>query len=344
MTFDGKAGGEHAPKLGRRTIENWQLSANLDSLVGMLCSWWPHLGWELTTATNRKQLQKALLPLKDHPNRCLIDRLSRRTELTAVEAPEIRKKRFIYGEAAKSRRSTQIARDRFGDECRELESAIHAARPEQIDSVLREFLRQGTAYHAAHGKALIAERKEEEIEKELLDMESAFAQEQLLVFIMRGKYALDPWNLAKAMAGLPYAIEIPFLGASQSHARCSALQSPGWPSYRYQVFETIQSIWETSEHSTLPTTLEFFRQQIRSLPKVVVQTHPTMGKYKCDNFVRAYLSDNWWDLERAIKASLETKNDPRPLYFIIAANLDIFVGQPKTLADVALAKAARLRD
>jgi hypothetical protein len=343
MMFDSEPGGGDAPKLGRRTIETWQLSANLDALVGMLCSWWPHLGWELTTATKREQLQKAFLPLKDHPNRYLIDRLSRQTGLTAMEAPEIRKKRVIYGEAVKHRRSTQVERDRLVNECRELESAINAARPEQIDGVLREFVRQGTAYHAAHGEASIAEREEEENEKQLLEMESAFAQKELLLFITKGKYALDPWNLAKAMAGLPYAIEIPFLGASQSHARCSSLQSPGWPSYRYQVFETLQSIWETSEHSTLPT-VEFFRRQIRRLAKTVMQTHPTIGRHKCENYVRTYLSDNWWDLERAIKATLETKNDPRPMHFIIAANLDVFVGQPKTLADVALAKAARLRD
>jgi hypothetical protein len=343
MMFDSEAGSGDAPKLGRRTIEQSQLSANLDALVGMLCSWWPHVGWEITTATKREHLQKALLPLKDHSNRYLIDRLSRRTEVTAVKAPEIRKKRVIYGKAVKRRRSSQIERDRFANECRELESAINAARPEQIDGVLREFLKQGTAYHATYSKASIAEKEEEEIEKELLEMESAFAQEQLLLFITKGKYALDPWNLAKAMAGLPYAIEIPFLGASQSHARCSSLQSPGWPSYRYQVFETIQSIWETSEHSTL-TTVEFFRQQIRSLPKTVTQTHPTIGRHKCENYVKAHLSDNWWDLERAIKASLETKNDARPMHFIIAATLDVFVGQPKTLADVALAKAARLRD
>jgi hypothetical protein len=342
MMFDSEAGGEHAPKLGRRTIEDGLLSSNRDALVGMLSAWWPHVGWELKTATEREHLQKALLPLRDHPNRYLIDRLSRRTELTAMEAPEIRKKRAIHGEAVTRRRSSQIERDRFANECRELEAAISAAKSDQVDGVLREFLRQGTAYHTAHTKALIAEKEEEAIEKELLEMESAFAQDELLTFI-KGKYANNPLNLANAMAGLPYAIDVPFLGAGQSHARCSQLKCPGWPSYHYQVFEIIQSIWETSEHSTLPT-LEFFRQQIRSLPKTVIQTDPTMGRHKCDNYVRAYLSENWWDLERAIKVSLETKNDPRPMYFVIAANLDVFVGQPKTLADVALAKAARLRD
>jgi hypothetical protein len=343
MMFDSEAGSGDAPKLGRRTIEQSQLSANLDALVGMLCSWWPHVGWELTTATKREHLQKALLPLKDHSNRYLIDRLSRRTEVTAVEAPEIRKKRVIYGKAVKRRRSSQIERDRFANECRELESAINAARPEQIDGVLREFLKQGTAYHATYSKASIAEKEEEEIEKELLAMESAFAQDQLVLFITKGKYALDPWNLAKAMAGLPYAIEIPFLGAMQSHARCAALSCPAWPSYRYQIFETIRCCWERSEHSTL-SPADVLQNEIRNLPKVIMQTHPTMGRHKCENYVRSYLCENWWDLQRAVELSLKTADDPRPMHFTIAANLDLCIGQPKTMADVALAKAARLRD
>ena len=69
-----------------------------------------------------------------------------------------------------------------------------------------------------------------------------------------------------------------------------------------------------------------------------------MGRHKCDNYVRSYLSENWCDLQRAIGASLGTVDDPRPMHFIIAAHLDAFVGEPKTQADVALAKAARLCD
>ena len=343
MMFDSESGNEHAPKLGRRTIEDPQLSSNLNTLVGMLCSWWPQLGWELTTAATREDISRAFIPLRDHPDRHLLDRLLRQTELTKPKASEIRERRAIYRDAVERRRNTQIVRDRLASECRELESAISAARSEQIDGVLREFIRQGMEYHPAHDKAAIAEKEEEGIEKQLLKMEAAYAQDELLLFVTRAKYSLDPWHLARAMAGLPYTIGVPFISAPQSHDRCSALQCPGWPSYRYRVFEAIRSIWETSEHSALPT-IEFFRHEICRLPKTVMQTHPSIGRHKCDNYVRTYLSENWWDLERAIKASLEPKDDPKPMYFVIAANLDLMVGQPKTLADVALAKAARLRD
>ena len=46
---------------------------------------------------------------------------------------------------------------------------------------------------------------ERNLENELANAEAAFAQEQLLEFIKEKKYALHPFNLANAMAGLPYA-------------------------------------------------------------------------------------------------------------------------------------------
>jgi hypothetical protein len=339
MMSDNEAGPGDSPKY---TIKDRWLRSNRDALVSMLCSWWPQVGWPLTTASDRERIRDSLLPLQNHSDRHLIDRLIRQTDAVAT-ASGIRQTRIVYRAAVERRCKAQAERDRCVNECRELEAAINAASDEQIDTVLREFSKHGTEYHSAQKKTVIAEQEEAAVEKALLEMESAYAQDQLLIFIKKRKYALHPLNLANAMAGLPYAIDLPFRGAWQSHARCSSVDCPGWPSYRYQVFETIQSIWENSEHSTLPT-VEFFRQQICRLPKTVMQTHPTIGKHKCENYVRSYLSDNWWDLERAISASLETKNDPRPMHFIIATNLDLFVGQSKTLADVALAKAARLCD
>jgi hypothetical protein len=329
-------------KLGRRTIDDPQLTANLTVLVNMLSSWWPHVGWQLITASSREQIRAALLPLKDHPDRHLIGRLSRSGEVIA-EASEIRKKRVTYRQAVERRYSTQSERDRCGRDCRELEAAINAARTDQINGMLREFVRQGSAYHSIYRDALIAEAEEEEGETELLAMESGFAQEQLLLFITKAKYTLNPWHLARAMAGLPYAIEVPFLGAPQSHYRCAALICPAWPNYRYQIFETIRSCWEHAQHSTL-SPVDVFQNKIHNLPRVVMQTHPTMGKHKCDNYVRSHLCENWWDMERAIELSLKTTDDLRPMHFTIAANFDLCIGQPKTMADVALAKAARLRD
>jgi hypothetical protein len=69
-----------------------------------------------------------------------------------------------------------------------------------------------------------------------------------------------------------------------------------------------------------------------------------MGRHKIENYVRTFLCENWRHLQRAIKKTLETKDDPRPPFFVIASNLDKFVAEPKTHADLAVAETARIRD
>jgi len=343
----GKKGGlfeGDTPQVGRRTIKDGWLSANRDAILNMLCPWWPDVGWQLAKARTREELRQALQPIKDHSNRQYIDRLLRATNVTA-DAREIRQKRLALGQAVKCMHDAQAKRNKRMEECREIEFAMSQARPNQIDFVQREFPNRRAACQDAQAQASVAETQERILENELLDMEAAFAQDELLVFIKKGKYAFHPLNLANAMAGLPYGIDVPFLGVSQSHARSSRLESPGWPSYAYQVFETIKSIWERSKRSSISIShCEFFQQEIKALPKKVLQTHPTIGPQKVDNYVRTHLSDNWWCLQQAIEKSVQITDDPRPMPFIIASNFNKFVGKPKTYADIAAAKAKRISD
>ena len=337
-----------APKLGRRTINDGTLSANRDSLVNILSSWWPDIGWQLAMATTREELRHAFEPVKDYSDRHLLDRLLRPTKVTTAadtkeRAREIREKRLELGKAVERMRDAQAQRDECVNACREIEGAMGQAKTEQIEFVKQEFSKRRATCQEAQTESQVANAAEKILESELLDKEAAFAQDELLTFIKKGKYALHPLNLANAMAGLPFAVDVRFLGAWQSHARCSGLGCAGWPSYRYQVFEQIESMWEHSKSSSLPT-VEFFREQIKRLPKTVRQTHPPIGSDEVDNYVRSYLSENWWYLQRAIERSVQIDHDPRPVHFIIASNFNTFVGEPKTYADMAVARVARVSD
>lgn len=331
-----------ASQIGRPTIKDGWLSSNRDAILSILCSCWPDIGWQLTKARTREELRQALQPVKDHSNRQCIDRLLRATNVTA-DAREIRQKRLALGQAVKWMHDARAKRNKHMEDCREIEVAMSQAKPNQIDFVQREFPKRREACQEAQAQASVAETKERILENELLDMEAAFAQDELLVFIKKSKYALHPLNLANAMAGLPYGIGVPFLGVWQSHARCSRIESPGWPSYRYQIFEKIESMWEQSKFSSI-SPVEFCRQQIAALPKTVWQTHPIMGSQKVDNYVRTHLCENWWYLQRAIEKSLQPNDDPRPMHFIISSNFDKLLGELRTYADSAVAKAARICD
>ena len=333
---------EGEQKLGRRTIDDGRLGSNRDAILNLLCPWWPDVGWQLTTARTREQLRRALQPATVHGNRQYIDRFLRATNVTA-DASEIRKKRDSVGPAVRAMHDAQAKRNKRMEECREIETAWSQARPDQLDFVRREFPRRRAACQDAQDQAFAAESKERTVENELLDMEAAYAQDELLTFITKAKYALHPLNLASAMAGLPCAIDVPFLGVWVSHARCSKLDCSEPYSFHYELFATIESIWERSKSSSLPA-FEFFQQEIKALPKTVVTTHPTMGTNRVDNYVRAKLRENWWYLQRAIERSLQAKDDPRPMHFIIASDFDKIIAEPRTFADSAMAKAASIRD
>ena len=97
------------------------------------------------------------------------------------------------------------------------------ARPEQMESVQAEFFRRRTKCQTAQTELRSAKLAESGIECELSDAEGGFAQERLLEFINKRKYALHPFNIANAMAGLPYATDVEFLGVWMSRERCAKI-------------------------------------------------------------------------------------------------------------------------
>jgi hypothetical protein len=165
-------------------------------------------------------------------------------------------------------------------------------------------------------------------------MEAGFAQGELLMFIdkrlIKGKYARNPENLANAMAGLPYTQGVHFMGAWQSYVRCSKL--PCAPHHRFQIFETVQSIWKKSRKSKV-RTVEFFHQEITALPKTAKIVDPTTKKEsedRVENGVRSYLLNFWpiWSL--AIEKSLESPVEQDRVPFLICSNFTKVQSDPKT--------------
>ena len=197
---------------GRPTIKDYWLSSNRDRLVDMLSSHWPVIGWQLTTADTREKIRQAFHPVKDHADNQLFSRLLRSTTLNAG-ASEIRRERQTVRDAAARRFRARDTCDKCINACREIEIAMDQARPNQIEYVQREFYRRRTECQSAQDQLREASVTERNLENELADAEAAFAQDQLLEFIKEKKYALHPFNLGNAMAGLPYARDVEFIGA-----------------------------------------------------------------------------------------------------------------------------------
>ena len=333
------------PGPGRPTIDDSWLGSNRDALLGMLSSRWAQIGWQLRTAVSREDLRQAFQLVKDHPSKDLFARLFRATEL-AASTKGIRIKRKAVEEAVERRFMAQTECENCVSGCREIEMAMNQARPDQMEYVHREFFRRRVRCQDAQGQLHRSKMTESALENELADAEAAFAQEQLLEFINEKKYALHPFNLANAMAGLPYAKDVEFLGVWVSRERCARIECDLWPNLDYQVFETIETIWNDKSISA-SSPVDFFRQEIAALPKTRKTSIPqekAFGKKKrVPNSLRQHLAENFFYLEQAINKSLKSVNeDSRPMPFIILSNFGEILAQQKTFADIVLAKGGRI--
>jgi hypothetical protein len=333
---------ERKAKRGRPTIDDGWLSGNRDALLNMFAFGWPEIGSQLAAVTNRDELRTALQPLENHNRRQYINRLLRQTTAKG-NGRDIRKKRRSLGKAVTQMHNAQSRCSDCMNRCREIETALIQATDDQFQILFPELSKRRIECQAAQDQSRFANETQISAENEVIDEEAAYAQDQLLIFIGKRKYAFHPLNLANAIAGLPFAIGIPFMGVWQSHARCSKVKAPGWPHYGYKVFKIIESAWKHASSSSQPVS-EVLERKIRTLPKMVIYEHSQMRPRKVENYVRTFLCRNWWYLLQAIKKSLETADDPRPPYFLIASNLEKFIAEPKTSADLAIAETMKLRD
>jgi hypothetical protein len=96
------------------------------------------------------------------------------------------------------------------------------------------------------------------IEQGLADKEAGFCQEELLEFIIKGKYARSPLGLANAMAGLPD------MAWDTSPDRCSKIKVE--PNFHYAVFVTISTIWNHRERYSESSGVQLFRQDGTTWP------------------------------------------------------------------------------
>jgi hypothetical protein len=320
---------------GRPTVDDQSLSSHRDSIVDMFSCWWGEVGWQLPRATTREKLWAALEPVREHPSRYHISRLLLDGSETAT-AEQIREKRKVNEEAIKEIYEAQARQRTCLDAVTLADMAKGQASPEQTKDVEVQLSRRKDELKEANAAYDAACAAQQAIATQLDRMEAGYAQGQLLMFIDRrfinGKYARTPLNFANAMAGLPYTQGVDFMGAWQSYGRCSKLSCP--PHHRFQLFETVQSIWKKSGKSKLPM-VEFFHQEVTALPRtVVLKTVDPLTKEevrnRADNPIRSYLLDNWpiWSL--AIKKSLESPIEPDRTPFFICANFTEVQRDPKT--------------
>lgn len=328
---------------GRRTVDDPSLKLHRDRIVGMLSCWWGEVGWQLPRATTRTELLAALEPLKDHSDKYDINRLLLASTESA-KAEEIREQRkrneFAIRKMHHAQEKQRSCLDLFG----RAQMVLGQALPAQVNAVKARISERQAELQVANRGYEDACALQRDIAKRLDEMEAGYAQDELLMFIKtrfikaKKRYARNPKNLANAIAGLPLCPTVPFMGAWQSYVRCSKLGCE--PHHRFQLFETLQSIWRKSRKSK-SSLLEFFQREINALSKtkIVKKVDPITGKEfedKVLNMVHYTLVNDWAIWALAIRKSFEFQVEIERVPFLICANFTRVQRDPGTSVALVL--------
>jgi hypothetical protein len=328
------------------------LCGDRDELVGLLSAMWADIGWELLQVNTTANIRHALAPLRGDSRHSRMDHFLRESssKATAAEVREI-------AAASSSKHALRIGAQTRCDVLRkdfdEVQLAHSQATAEQL-TVIAPILHQRRAnYESAEMDLKIAEKEEKDAEAKLADQEAGFAQRELLKFIRSGKYAHNPLNLANAMAGIRCHTSDGtrvYAGCWQSHARCSKLGCTIWPTYQFQRFETIKSIWNRRHKYPQLRPVELFRQEILKLPKVSesqaahLSSKITTAERKriAVGFFRTNLMEEFRHLRLAIEDSRDKRNHPERMPFLILAHFTKNLARPRNACENVLIASERL--
>lgn len=313
---------------GRPTPDDDTLAGIRNDLVHLLSVWWAEIGWQLRHANSREELRRAFEPLRGKNNEHLVALFLKTTPL-ATTGKEVRRSRKSLGKAVKRRYEAQAnCNDPVRMYC-EAETAVMQAQPEQLWKVRGQLLKRQSTLLAARKELRSAEELEQTLQKQLAEQEASFAQEELVRILVKRRCARNPLKLANAMAGLPY------LTARVSYDRCSKIKCGVWPKFDFQVFQKIESIWNSRDRYRGLSIVELYRQEIKKLPR-------TLRRNKAENYLRKRLGEDFGCLKLAIERGLELGVDPAGMPFVITSNFDKNRGAPTTALSRTLAASERI--
>ena len=305
---------------GRPTeLDDGQIANRRDRLTQILAAAWGEIGWELQHVEKPQEIAAVLQPLANEREQVLEPFL--RFSCVPVDEErmfdlrrQIKELNEPWRKAADAERS---ARESLATAKRGLEQA----QPANLEKIKSECERlEKRAKDAIDHHARFAQTSND-LQGELAPLEAAFAQAQLLDFIMDDRYAFNPYNFARAMAALPY------MRWRQSIERCRSkppLATRGLWDY---VFELIgRAIGKADKKSE-----EVFAQTLKA----------EIYQFSGDAYIKEFLGDNWFFLHRAVQITCaECTPLPRMPFRIMA----IFAKQVHSQSgeDVALAEMEKL--
>jgi len=315
------------PKRGRRTIpDNFLLGAR-NAWAALLEESWPEIGWSLSCIRDQRNstiedARKAFEPVKRNPHNSGLPAAFYHERSETAKASDIRKNREHLGKLHAQIHHTQAKYDEFERSCREAEAALKMASTGDADAIKEEATSRLQRLHQLGDdlKKLLSES--EALDKKLRDQEAYVSRSELLDFLLCRAYAVNPRNLANALAGLP------LMRWRQSFSRCCSM-SFDEARLHYRVFEVISNIWGRQSEEFEDPPVKRFRAQLLKLPKKL-------------GYTRQFLCDNWSDLRLAIEECWKSKQPPASIPFVLTSIFMRNATRQKNPAERILAEREKL--
>ena len=295
------AGGEKKSKRGRPTMPDNFLLGGRNNWLSFFEQCWPEVGWPLLCIRKRRRntiedVRKAFEIVKGKPHCDLAEMFLRGTPLQN-NRKELLSNRIRSNNLHYEIQRLDAERPRLQLDCTEAESALKDASAEDRETIQAQLDRR-------RERLLQLEKKLDEAKSEVLRLAEKVRDQQVYWYCSQfldflhcrrsarsasPRYALDPLNLANALAGLND------MGWRQSHRRCSAMRPDSFRQQPYSIFLLIRRTWERRPREFRQTPIDFFRTQLLRLPK------------EKDSSTRDFLRKNWRDLRISIEESWSPK-------------------------------------
>jgi hypothetical protein len=316
------------PRRGRRTTPDNFLVSGLNNWHSFLERNWHEIGWSLLeirrhrTAT-MEGIRKILEPLQGKPNNYCADNFLRGFP-QAVTAKELRANRIKDSKLHYEVQAMQSQRQELERLCAYAESAVRVAEEQVKEAIETEAKERKERLQELNANLQKAQAESNELDAKVRDQETYFYCSQLLAYLCKGNYAVEPFVLARAFAGSP------LMGWRQSLARCARMPgNSSFPLYPFGIFLAISRIWKRRAKDAHLSPTELFKAEILKLCRGNGESY-------------SYLSDGWRDLCLAIlECSKAGHSDEFMPYALTQAFLK-YQSRSKTSADQILDEREKL--
>jgi hypothetical protein len=328
---------------GRPGIDQDSLLNDRNKLLEVLSTGWHRIGWRLSRVRSLESLRKALRPLKRNSSIDFWIMYLLREKTSEATSADIRATRKVLGEMTELLQSIGDRSQLLTRQYDLVDAAVNSDKVDVREEVWREHRRRGDEFEQCERQLFAVKCRLDDIEERLADQWAYFAQTQLFAFVNRG-YAHNPLVLANALAGLPS------IGCRRSFELCSRQKSPQGPSLRYQIFKTIEAMWEQRERASTNSLVDQFRSAILKRPQVVsaqdARGHGPAKKGLAgrENYVREFLCDNWRYLKKAVERLHLSKLHSGAVPYVIVSRLYANIGMPRTSEEQLLAEIEMIKE